>query len=120
MIMTKNLLPLMALLLVSVVFISGCVTDAGTTQPEQTTTPKTISLSEVARHGNAQDCWLAIHGKVYDVTNFIDKHPGGQAILQGCGKDATNLFETRPMGSGTPHSSGARDMLANYYIGDLA
>ncbi len=83
---------------------------------------KTYPLSEVAKHATATDCWLAIGGKVYNVTPFIasGKHPGGAAILSGCGKDATVLFNTRPMGSGTPHSDKARSMLPNFFIGDLS
>ncbi|MBX4197739.1 cytochrome b5 domain-containing protein [Candidatus Parcubacteria bacterium] len=84
-------------------------------------TAKTYPLTEVAKHNKSTDCWLAISGKVYDVTKFIASgmHPGGEAILQGCGKDATTLFETRPMGSGTPHSAQAHAALVNFYIGDL-
>jgi len=80
----------------------------------------TYSLEEVAAHDNQDDCWLVIDNKVYDVTDFVSNHPGGEAILQGCGIDATTLFNTRPMGSGTPHSDQARDNLSNFYIGDLS
>lgn len=82
-------------------------------------TKNTYSMAKISSHNSKEDCWLLINNKVYDVTSFISSHPGGSAILQGCGKDATELYETRPMGSGTPHSSNARDMLKEYYIGDL-
>ena len=80
-----------------------------------------LTLAEVTQHSTADNCWFAIEGKVYDVTKFIEgaKHPGGAAILQGCGKDATELFNTRPMGSKTPHSDKARSFLPQFYIGDL-
>lgn len=79
------------------------------------------TLTQVAEHNQApDDCWLAISGKVYDVSGFGEKHPGSEAVYQGCGQDATPLFETRPMGSGTPHSDKARGFLPNFYIGDLA
>ena len=65
----------------------------------------------------AEDCWMIINGNVYDVTGFIAFHPGGNTILQGCGKDATEFFETRPMGSGTPHSTGARNKADTLKIG---
>lgn len=83
---------------------------------------KSYTLTEIAKHSTKDDCWFAIEDKVYDATPFIasQKHPGGAAILEGCGKDATELFNTRPMGSGTPHSDNARDNLSNFYIGDLA
>lgn len=74
-----------------------------------------ISLAEVANHNTATDCWLAIENKVYNVTSFIagNKHPGGEAILAGCGKDATVLFV------GRGHSDKARSLLPDFYIGDL-
>jgi len=77
------------------------------------------SLSEVAKHDNVDNCWLVLNGKVYDVTEFVSSHPGGKAILEGCGKDATELFETRPMGSRTEHSQRARTLSEKYIIGDL-
>jgi cytochrome b involved in lipid metabolism len=80
----------------------------------------TFTLADVGKHNTETDCWLAIGGKVYDVTSFIASGKHGPAIKQGCGKDGSELYETRPMGSGTPHSDTARSILANYYIGDLA
>lgn len=37
--------------------------------------------AEIAKHNSPESCWLVIHGKVYDVTSFVDKHPGGRSIL---------------------------------------
>ena len=88
--------------------------------PIQTETEtKTYTEDELSQHNSKQDCWLAIEGNVYDVTNFIPQHPGGKAILEGCGTNATQLFNTRPMGSNTPHSPKAREKLPNFYIGKL-
>lgn len=82
---------------------------------------KSYSLQDISTHASADDCWFAIEDKVYDVTPFIAsvKHPGGAAILEGCGKDATQLFNSRPMGSGTPHSDSARKSLVKFEIGTL-
>jgi cytochrome b involved in lipid metabolism len=91
------------------------------TNTVQTQTAKTYTMNEIAKHATAEDCWLLIDGQVYDVTSFIasGKHAGGEAIITGCGIDATKLFNTRPMGSGTPHSDKARSFLPSFYIGDL-
>jgi cytochrome b involved in lipid metabolism len=108
----------LSLPVLAVILISGCTQ----TQPGDggdTRTVETHTLSQVSQHDQRTDCWLVIHSKVYDVTSWIPTHPGGEAILEGCGTDATELFETRPMGSGTPHSERARSLLPNYYIGDL-
>ncbi len=80
---------------------------------------KGIPMETVAAHASADDCWMVINNNVYSVADYIASHPGGKAILEGCGKDATELFETRPMGSKTPHSDKAREIMAKYYIGDL-
>jgi cytochrome b involved in lipid metabolism len=79
----------------------------------------TYTSEQVLMHNQPDDCWMIITGKVYDVSEFVNVHPGGRNLLQGCGIDATELFETRPMGSGTAHSGRARTMLDNYYIGEL-
>lgn len=77
---------------------------------------KWISSSEVAKHNSAADCWLIVNDHVYDVTKYINSHPGGPAILAGCGKDATEMFFKRQ--DGTAHSEKAQGMLDKYYIGD--
>ncbi|KAL3468091.1 FMN-dependent dehydrogenase-domain-containing protein [Aspergillus heterothallicus] len=52
-------------------------------------------ISDIASHKTESDCWIAIHGIVYDVTKFLPSHPGGQAIiLKHAGTDATAAFET--------------------------
>lgn len=106
--------------------LTACSHNAETLPEEETNKSGSESVSnyyleEVSKHDSSEDCWLAIEGKVYDVSPYIadKKHPGGKAILEGCGKEATELFNTRPMGSGTPHSDRARSGLENFYIGDL-
>lgn len=119
---------IIVLLLVVLIIATGCsdkVINSQDINPEKTPPQNTkkesklFSMEDVAKHNTRDDCWLLIHDKVYDLTAFIDSHPGGVAILEGCGRDATELFETRPMGSKTPHSDKARTRLDEYYIGDL-
>ena len=76
--------------------------------------PKVHLFEEVAKHNKTKDCWLIIAGKVYDVTPFMDDHPGGdEVLLSATGKDATNDFED------VGHSDSAREMMEKYYIGEI-
>ena len=82
---------------------------------------KTYSLQDIATHNNATDCWLAIEGRVYDVTKYVtaDLHPGGtEKVVSSCGTDATVAFNTKG-GNGEPHPQKAVDEMVKYYIGDL-
>lgn len=75
---------------------------------------KVYTLSEVALHNSSKDCWLTIDGKVYDVTKFLEEHPGGdEVLLSATGKDATDDFED------VGHSNSAREMMADYLVGDI-
>jgi cytochrome b involved in lipid metabolism len=80
---------------------------------------KTYTMEEVGVHNSAENCWMAIEGKVYDVTSFVTSHPGGKSIIGGCGKDATILFNERPTNNKGQHPIQAQRMLTEYYIGDL-
>ncbi len=37
--------------------------------------------TDLKAHMTEKSCWLAIHGNVYDVTNFLEEHPGGYDII---------------------------------------
>ena len=50
---------------------------------------QTFTLAEVATHNKKTDCWVVVHGKVYDITSFLAEHPGGRRLpLKFAGKDA--------------------------------
>lgn len=52
-----------------------------------------ITANQLAEHNTDRDVWLAIRGKVYNVTSYLPFHPGGaQELMKGAGKDATSLF----------------------------
>ncbi|SJX60151.1 related to L-lactate dehydrogenase (cytochrome b2) [Sporisorium reilianum f. sp. reilianum] len=60
---------------------------------------KLISMDEVATYNKlpsegGKGLWVVIKGEVYDVTEFVDNHPGGRnIILKNAGKDVTELYE---------------------------
>ncbi|GKV28712.1 hypothetical protein SLEP1_g37729 [Rubroshorea leprosula] len=75
---------------------------------------KVLTLAQVSEHNTPKDCWLIINGKVYDVTNFMEDHPGGdEVLLSATGKDATDDFED------VGHSTSAREMMDKYYVGEI-
>lgn len=110
----------------SVVDVVQDVTKPGSTNPIQTAIPSTsvlptapqtrvLSMAEVQAHSSEASCWTAISGKVYDVSAFIKKHPGGDRnILRICGIDGTRLFTGQHGGQGKPERT-----LAEFYIGIL-
>ena len=54
---------------------------------------KSITRAEVAKNNTEDSLWFVIDSKVYDVTDFVDAHPGGEAVLkQVAGTDATEAF----------------------------
>lgn len=74
-----------------------------------------MELSEISTRNTKSDCWIAINQKVYNVTDYLDHHPGGASIIIGCsGKDATKEFNQ------VGHSRNATKILAKYEIGQLA
>lgn len=42
---------------------------------------RVVSVQEVQKHQSPGDLWVVIHGKVYDVSHFMDEHPGGSDVL---------------------------------------
>lgn len=77
-------------------------------------TSQNYALDDLAKHATADDCWMAISGKVYDVTNYVDQHPAGPSILKGCGKEATDMFNRVKK-----HDGKATEILPQFLKGDL-
>eukprot|EP00978_Attheya_sp_CCMP212_P019294 scaffold53885_cov46-Attheya_sp.AAC.2 len=81
---------------------------------------KEYTMEEVAKHTSEKDCWLIIGNmnnggsKVYDITSYLDDHPGGaEVMLDVSGQDADEFFED------IGHSNDAREELKKYLIGTL-
>ncbi|KAI0096071.1 acyl-CoA dehydrogenase-like protein [Nemania sp. FL0031] len=54
---------------------------------------KTFTRDEVAKHNTEDSVWFIVDSKVYDVSDFLDAHPGGETVLrQVAGQDATAAF----------------------------
>ncbi|KAF3341954.1 cytochrome b5 [Carex littledalei] len=68
---------------------------------------------EVSKHNTRKDCWIIVKDKVYDVTPYVEEHPGGDAILNNAGRDSTEGFY------GPQHATRVFDMVDEFYIGDL-
>jgi cytochrome b involved in lipid metabolism len=84
----------------------------------QAAAKKLFSLAEVASHGAPNDCWMAIRGKVYDLTAYLPDHPSRPEIVEKwCGKEASDAYETKT--KGRAHSPDADRLLESYLIGDL-
>lgn len=80
--------------------------------------PVTLTVEEVQKHSQRNDCWFIVNNAVYDVTNYAQFHPGGdQRIYNFCGQDATVAFQTK--GGKGSHSQKAVDQLKQLYIGKL-
>lgn len=69
--------------------------------------------AEVSLHNKRTDCWIIIKNKVYDVTSYVEEHPGGDAILAHAGDDSTEGF------FGPQHATRVFDMIEDFYIGKL-
>lgn len=66
----------------------------GRSMPLKSEYGREIDLKELQVHTTEDDCWLAVHGKVYDFSDFLEEHPAGvEAILDLAGTDATEAFE---------------------------
>ncbi|KAJ8268002.1 hypothetical protein COCON_G00131740 [Conger conger] len=83
-------------------------------QEAATQTVKYFWLSEVEERNTFKSTWIIINNNIYDVTKFLEEHPGGEEVLrEQAGGDATENFED------VGHSTDAREMAASYKIGEL-
>ena len=110
------------------------------------TTTRKYTYKDVAKHNTEDSAWTVIHGKVYDVTKWLVYHPGGLELLKVCTGDSclpnqdvhpNQVRQPERMGHfclkvslvsnplsfiliDMKHPEEAREILKNYYIGDLA
>ena len=77
-----------------------------------------LSMQDVQKHNTVNDCWLAINGMVYDVTEFVLFHPGGKSmLLRHGGTDASKAF--RSIKGNTGHPKLIRERMRLFACGVL-
>ena len=88
-----------------------------TPSPSVSSTPEAgITRAQVEMRNSKTACWSIIDEKVYDLTRWIDSHPGGPSYIQFiCGKDGTNSFKAQHSGRPNPTAR-----LADFLLGPLA
>lgn len=78
----------------------------------------TITQAEVQAHNSAQSCYVTIGSKVYDITEFVEDHPGGgDLILDYAGKDIKDILEDEVSHT---HSDSAYEILDEHLVGFVA
>jgi len=74
------------------------------------------TLADVQKHADASSCWSIIAGKVYDLTDWVNQHPGGTShITLICGQDGTSIFDAQHSGQ-----KRAQSELVPFLIGRLS
>jgi cytochrome b involved in lipid metabolism len=71
-----------------------------------------ITWEEIKKHKTRDDCWIVANNYVYDVTDFIKLHPGGQeSIIKKGGTDCTYDYNF--------HSFNGKNEWKKYRIGKI-
>jgi len=100
-------------------FAIGSLSAGGPAVPTAAAAPAPTTRytrAAVARHNRVTDCWSTVNGKVYDLTKWVSRHPGGQeAIAEMCGTNGAGEFFEQHTGD-----AAANEVLAGYQIGILA
>jgi cytochrome b involved in lipid metabolism len=73
------------------------------------------TMQDVSQHNSKDSCWAVVRGEVFDLTQWISRHPGGpEKILNICGKDGTKAFVNKHGSQEKPES-----VLESFKIGKL-
>ncbi len=109
------------IIVISIISIKGnkpaapATTNEAASSEAASSQPLELTVDEVAKHNSASSCYTIVNGNVYDMTNWISQHPGGQrAIKSMCGIDASAMFNNQHGGQGGPER-----ILASYKLGAL-
>lgn len=79
---------------------------------------RTITQDELMKHASQESCWVTMsNDKVYDVTEFLEDHPGGGELIESyAGKDVAEIMKDEMSHN---HSESAYELLEEYAIGTL-
>lgn len=92
-----------------------CFSRGTKSQTEDARVLRTVSASELARHGTSDDAWVSYNGEVYDITSFMAAHPGGPQIVESyLGSDVGVAMTEEHR-----HSEAAFELLERYHVGSL-
>ena len=87
--------------------------EAGSTPPAGKKVLRTeIPMSEVEKHNNPDgDLWVVINDQVWDLSDFIESHPGGEDPLKrAAGRDGSALFNSLHVGGPPSHTPSAHTL----------
>ena len=78
----------------------------------------TFLQSELASHNSEKSCWVTIGTRVFDLSDFVDSHPGGgDLVLRYGGKDVAEILKDE---DSHVHSEAAYEVLEDSFIGFVA
>ena len=81
-------------------------TSANSAPTKSTTSSSKYTMASVRKHNSPSSCWVVIKGNVYDLTKWINRHPGGPTFIkQMCGRDGTSDFTSQHGGQSGPAAS---------------
>jgi hypothetical protein len=82
------------------------------------------TAAQVAEHNSASDCWVIYNSKYYNVTSFVQIHPGGVTVFTSstCGHDITSYLAGQSSSAGLhhKHSATAFSTINSYYVGPVS
>ena len=85
--------------------------------PEVSTPVGSINLSnsEIKTHNSKSDCWSIVNANVYNLTSYVQSHPGGASVIANiCGKDGSKAFVNQHNTQGKPNN-----VLSSFLLGPV-
>lgn len=73
-----------------------------------------LVASEISKHSTAKDCWSIVNGNVYNLTTYVQSHPGGAGVIKNiCGRDGSGAFKNQHGSSAKPNNVLSRFLLGS-------